>query len=117
MSQLVEVEAVLEAIRRDIDRLERAIRKLEERGNANAAYDARSWKISLGQLYLELYTLIDALRRNSSFEATTIACNVKRRAYSLYKAATESSLMFIAGPSIPSLASLLGVTSRLCNKG
>ena len=117
MSLLIEVEVVAEALARDLERIEKAVRMLEMKGNESAAYEARAWKISLGRLYLELDALIKALQSNELLEARAAACSLKKRAYSLYSTVRESPYLFIARPSTALLTSLIGLASRICSEG
>ena len=114
MPYLPEIEAVKEALARDLERLERVASKLEEKGNVNAAYEARAWKIAVGRLYLEVLDLVDALEDGSLLEASMQACATKRAAYRLYSEAGRIRYSFVSSPSLPPIASLLSILSLLC---
>jgi hypothetical protein len=116
LSYLPEVEAVLEALARDLARLDRVATALEAKGNHNAAYEARAWRLSVGRLYLEVFKLAEALRKGHFLEASTMACSVKRAAYNLYSTASTTAYSFIARPSLPPIASLLNISTILCKE-
>ncbi len=114
MPYLPEIEAVKEALARDLERLERVASKLEEQGNEDAAYEARAWKIAVGRLYLEVLELVDALEEGSFLEASMQACGTRQTAYKLYSEAGRIRYSFVSSPSLPPIASLLNILSLLC---
>ncbi|MEB3806637.1 MAG: hypothetical protein GSR73_03890 [Desulfurococcales archaeon] len=113
----IDFELALEIIAEDIRRLERAVKALEENGNMQAAYDARSWKIAMGRLYVDLKNLADSIEEERLIEASEGACTLLHRIYTLLNAAGEERYMFVTGPSRRILTALLTLASRYCNKG
>jgi len=117
LSILIDLEAILEALRNEINTLKRTVKLFEKNNNMVAADDTRTWIIQLEKLYIIVKNLVDILNEDKILQAETIACSLREKAYRLYSLGREPSYSFIASRSLTIIASLLNVTGTLCSKG